>query len=129
MQDPRPVYSTPTESDQTLVRRDVLNIEDMQQSGTALLAENPTVAGDTNTRSLLPPYKRVKRIRLQSNTVTGMLICDMANKHNGATETELLNRNLPAGVITAFNASRFRRIWTTLFDHYAGRPEYNNNDE
>ena len=52
-----------------------------------------------------------------------MLICDMANKHNGAIETELLNHNLPARAITAFNASRFRRIWATLFDHYAGRPE------
>jgi hypothetical protein len=37
-----------------------------------------------------------------------------------ATESEVY---LPAEVITAFNPSRFRRIWTTLFGHCAGPPK------
>ena len=63
--------------------------------------------------------------KLQSDTVTEMLVSSMAYNHNGgdrarATEPQF---SLPAGVITAVHASRFKCIWTTLFDHYAGGPE------
>jgi hypothetical protein len=37
-----------------------------------------------------------------------------------ATESQFY---LPEGVITAFDASRVRRIWTTLVGHYAGPPQ------
>ena len=46
----------------------------------------------------------------------------MAQEHSDgdrarATEAQVY---LPTEVITAFNAGRFRRIWTALFGHRAG---------
>jgi hypothetical protein len=54
-----------------------------------------------------------------------MLSGDMAREHNdggraSATESHV---SLTAGVVTAFDASRFGRIWTSLFGLCAGAPE------
>jgi hypothetical protein len=49
----------------------------------------------------------------------------MAQEHDDgdrARATEL-QVSLPAGIITTFDASRFGRIWTTLFGQCAGPPE------
>jgi len=43
-----------------------------------------------------------------------------ADDRDRATEPEFY---LPAGVYSAFDTSRFERLWGTLFDHYVEPPK------
>jgi len=63
--------------------------------------------------------------KLQSDRVTGVPFSGMAHtdtdgERAGVTESPFYPSER---VITAFNASRFRRIWTTLLGRCAGPPQ------
>ena len=64
-------------------------------------------------------------VKLQSNTVTGLLFSRMpqripTDEQDSATERKFY---LPAGAPPSFFGSRFERLWAALFEHQVGTSE------